>query len=99
MTFDNSWIVVVLIAQLLWACGNYLDKYLIEKYGIDHYMKTIECQDKARKTKTERYGDEYFANIDKGKLVITNNNPFLHSKRAFFYPNNTHLDTNCQFVY
>ncbi len=44
-----------------------LKKSLLEKYGVDHPSKMSDFEEKIKKTKLEKYGDENYVNVDKAK--------------------------------
>jgi len=41
----------------------------LERYGVEHVMKTEKCCEQVKKTKLEKYGDEYYNNHKKGLLT------------------------------
>ena len=47
-----------------------LKKSLLEKYGVEHYSKHGDYNEKVKKTKFQRYGDEKYTNLEKIKSTL-----------------------------
>lgn len=50
---------------------NSFEKTMMSKYGVNHPSKLLDFKSKLKQTKKEKYGDENYVNVDKGKIYKT----------------------------